>query len=393
MASNYKISEITLKSGDTKYQCVVYVGLDPATGKQRHTTIRRDTYKEVEQALHAFIKDRDDGKLATSDNKTFKQVYDEWHIQYAKRVKPSTLYNVDSKYRANILPYFQYYAIKKITPRICQEMINNVAEKIKSVNEMKMYASLIFKFAMKHGYITKNPMEFVEIPKDQKSFYWQGTQQIQRKYWLKSEVQQFLEIAQKEFRFYDYAMFRLLLFSGMRKGEMQGLNWSDLDMESGELKIDKTLTWNKIKGKFELQAPKTITSNRIIIIDPVTIKILRQWKLEQKKELMALGRTKEITKPDYPMFLNLHETYFPLSHLNNVMDYNFYKHHPTFHKISVHGLRHTHASLLFEAGASLKDVQSKLGHKDIQTTMNIYTHVTETKKQKTQDKFAEFMGF
>ncbi|CAJ1226566.1 tyrosine-type recombinase/integrase [Lactiplantibacillus xiangfangensis] len=393
MASSYKITEIQLKSGKVKYQCVVYVGLDPATGKRKHTTIRKDSYKETELAVHAFIADRDKGKLATGENMTFKQVYDEWHKQYAKRVKPSTLYNVDCKYRKNILPYFQYYQMKKITPAICQNMVNEVAKHIKSVHEMKAYANLIFKHAMKYKYISKNPMEFVEVPKDPASFYWQGTQQINRKYWLKSEVKQFLKIAQAEFNFYDYVMFRLLLFSGMRKGEMQGLNWSDLDMDSGELKIDKTLSWNKSKQRFELQAPKTVTSNRVIIIDPITIGVLKQWKIEQKKELLALGRTNKISKPDYPMFMNMRETYFPLSHLNDVLQYNFYKYHPAFHKINVHGLRHTHASLLFEAGASLKDVQSKLGHKDIQTTMNIYTHVTETKRQKTQDKFANFMGF
>lgn len=56
-------------------------------------------------------------------------------------------------------------------------------------------------------------------------------------------------------------------------------------------------------------------------------------------------------------------------------------------------MRHTHASLLFESGASLKDVQAKLGHSSMDTTMNIYTHVTETKAKKTMDNFAKFMEF
>lgn len=62
-------------------------------------------------------------------------------------------------------------------------------------------------------------------------------------------------------------------------------------------------------------------------------------------------------------------------------------------RITAHGFRHTHCSILFEAGASLKEVQDRLGHSDIQTTMNIYTHVTEKAKQKTAEKFASYVNF
>lgn len=64
----------------------------------------------------------------------------------------------------------------------------------------------------------------------------------------------------------------------------------------------------------------------------------------------------------------------------------------SLHPITVHGLRHTHASLLFEAGASIKEVQERLGHTDIKMTMNIYTHVTRTVKEQTAAKFATFMN-
>ena len=60
--------------------------------------------------------------------------------------------------------------------------------------------------------------------------------------------------------------------------------------------------------------------------------------------------------------------------------------------ITVHGFRHTHCSLLFESGASLKEVQVRLGHTDIRTTMDIYTHVSEQKKEETADRFADYMN-
>lgn len=71
----------------------------------------------------------------------------------------------------------------------------------------------------------------------------------------------------------------------------------------------------------------------------------------------------------------------------------FFKRHKDLHKIHVHGFRHTHASLLFEAGATLKEVQSRLGHSDIKTTMDIYTHITQASREKLAEKFRRHIDF
>ncbi len=69
------------------------------------------------------------------------------------------------------------------------------------------------------------------------------------------------------------------------------------------------------------------------------------------------------------------------------------RHFPELKKIKIHGFRHTHASLLFEAGADIKDVQERLGHTDIKTTMNIYTHITPARKEETAEKFSKYVNF
>ena len=71
----------------------------------------------------------------------------------------------------------------------------------------------------------------------------------------------------------------------------------------------------------------------------------------------------------------------------------FFKRHQDFHKIHVHDFRHTHASLLFEVGATLKEVQSRLGHSDIKTTMDIYTHITQSTREKLAEKFQKHIDF
>lgn len=86
-----------------------------------------------------------------------------------------------------------------------------------------------------------------------------------------------------------------------------------------------------------------------------------------------------------PIFTTYHQklhkmNYMRVSTPNDKLD-DFLKGHQDIHRIKVHGFRHTHASLLFEAGATLKEVQSRLGHSDIKTTMNIYTHITQASRE------------
>lgn len=84
--------------------------------------------------------------------------------------------------------------------------------------------------------------------------------------------------------------------------------------------------------------------------------------------------------------------YCRLAYLNGKLE-RIYQKNPKMPKINVHAFRHTHASLLLAAGASIKDVQVRLGHSDIQTTMSIYTHVTDEVKEKTAAMFQEYMKF
>lgn len=387
------IKEVKLKDGKTVYKSLVYAGINPATGKRVYKKITCDTYKEVENKIKRIAVDRLDDNVAKNDNITFNQAYNEWFATYKSTVKPTTVESVTSKMSA-ILPYLKHKKLKKITHKTCQNMVNSLMEsgkyKRSTVKNFKMYCTKVFAFCEKQGYIAKNPMKFVEVPRSSEDFLYSDKDRVKtkRKYWTKDEVKEFLKLAERELKFHDVVMFRTLIFSGMRKGELQALNWSDVDLETGDVHILKTLA--KINGKIILQKPKTPTSIRTIVIDQGTIKYLKKWRQIQQEEFFALGNT-ELWNSNPPIFADAWGTYFPQSHLNNVMDYNFYLHHPDFHRITIHQLRHTHASLLFESGASVKEVQEKLGHADIQTTYNIYTHVTETKGKQTLDNFANFM--
>jgi integrase len=232
--------------------------------------------------------------------------------------------------------------------------------------------------------ITKNPMEHVSIPKHQNELLSIQSEVDKRNYWTKEEIKHFLEITRNELSFRDYVLFHLLIYTGARKGELLALSWNDIDFEAGSLRLWKTLFHSK--GDFIIQTPKTKESKRLISLDPKTLSLLKKWRIRQKEANMVVMNTIDnnnmaFTREDgSPIRLA-----YPNEKLNIVVK----KHN--LHPITIHGLRHTHASLLFEAGASIKEVQERLGHSDVKMTMNIYTHVTNTLKEQTAAKFQRYI--
>ena len=123
-------------------------------------------------------------------------------------------------------------------------------------------------------------------------------------------------------------------------------------------------------------------------MDDSTMQIMKEWKSKQAKEMLSLGYN--TMGKNQLVFTNLKNKFINPQKIGQ-------KIRPICKKIDLkeitpHGFRHTHCSLLFEAGASIKEVQERLGHADIQTTMNIYAHVTEKKKEETAQKFAAYLN-
>ena len=172
----------------------------------------------------------------------------------------------------------------------------------------------------------------------------------------------------------------------MRKGEALALKWSDIDFVNQTISINKTLSIGE-HNSLIIGTPKTKASYRTIQIDDKTIHYLKEWRKKQRKELFKIG------------FNALSNDQLLFSNKNNeplrpwlVQFWNRSVAKDTGIKyITVHGFRHTHASLLFEAGTPMQDVKERLGHSDINTTMNIYTHVTKSEQKKPADNFARFM--
>ena len=380
------IKQYTKKDGKNYYTVHIYLGKDEITGKDRYTT--RRGFKTKKEALLCEAKIKTEiatNGLLNTEVTTFKEIYELWYEGYQHTIKESTLL-VNQHIFDLLLAKLENMQLKKLTLPYCQKIINNYSKKfsLAVLKKIKIYGSMILDYAVKMKVIYSNPMKDVLLPKPKDDI----TSDDKDKYYSKEELKQFLELVESEQDIKLTAMFRLLAYTGIRKGELQALNWDDIDFTNNMITVNKTLALNTEK-KVVVQTPKSKSSIRSISIDEQTANILKRWKLKQRERFLMIGTrikkhqpcfTEEVTN-SY-LYLN-----FMNANLKRICKKNEFK------LIKVHGFRHTHCSLLFESGITIQEVQERLGHSDLKTTMSIYAHVTEKQKEEVGKKFAKYVNF
>ena len=379
------IKEYINKRDNKKYYMIkVYLGKDE-NGKRKETTRRGFKTKKEAVLCEAKIKTEiATNGLLNTEVTTFKEIYELWYEGYQHTIKESTLL-VNQHIFDLLLAKLENMQLKKLTLPYCQKIINNYSKKfsLAVLKKIKIYGSMILDYAVKMKVIYSNPMKDVLLPKKKDDI----TSDDKDKYYSKEELKQFLELVESEHDIKLTAMFRLLAYTGIRKGELQALNWDDIDFTNNMITVNKTLALNTEK-KVVVQTPKSKSSIRSISIDEQTANILKRWKLKQRERFLMVGTR---IKKHQPCFSDeVTNSYLYLNFMNANLKRICKKNE--FKLIKVHGFRHTHCSLLFESGFTIQEVQDRLGHSDLKTTMSIYAHVTEKQRDKMADKFAKFMA-
>lgn len=378
------IKKYTTKNGETRYLFQTYLGIDPLTGKERRTTRRGfKTMKEAKQAERNLLLDVEENGLPLNQSDgfqdpTFEELAQLWLENYKTTVKPSTFENVKSKVEKMTEEHFEGMKLKKITVAYCQKIVIELSKSYVLYNHYLSVINRIFKYAVLMDVINSNPFDKVIKPK---------SRQTQRKgnFLTKEELKEFLKLAQNTTLSYFFPLVHLMSYTGLRQGEALALKWSDIDFENKKITVDKTAA--RIKEKQTLQTPKTKNSKRVISIDSATLSILKSWKKDQIKIYFKNG--KHFEGEENFIFTNQRGEWV---HIHNFIRY--FKRFIADHKlkpITPHGLRHTHASLLFSAGVEPKNISDRLGHSTVQITLDLYTHITEEQRSDTVDKLLEYM--
>ena len=223
-----KIKEYTLKNGEKRYKFVLYAGIDENTGKKKYiqkTGFRSRKAAQVELTRLEYQKDNRELLNKPLKAVTFDEVAADWFATYKLTVRESTLANTNSRYRTHIAPFFGAYKVDKVTLRQCQAAVNSWFVAVPS--SMPACISLtaaILDLARKQGYILVNPMKDVTRPRRRKG-------QKDNNFYSREELGQFLKAVKETENKKIYACFRLLAYSGIRKGELLALTWGDVDLD------------------------------------------------------------------------------------------------------------------------------------------------------------------
>ena len=323
----------------------------------------------------------DNGEYKPVNERRLKlsKIIEMWLKVYQPTVKESTFATTKRIVNDHVVKVLGNIYIDKLSVIQCQKAVNQwFRDAPCTYKKYIFYTNDAIDYAIKLEIIDKNPMKNVVRPKV-KNVHKEFTN-----FYTKDELNRFLENA-KGYNQKAFTLFRLLAYTGLRRGEVQALKWSDIDFNENLLSVKHTLT-KGLGNKVIVQTPKTSSSYRTVAFDTTTANILKQWKQAQQKKQVIINLNQDQVVFNKGLENNpisdsalayWNKSICELAHLR---------------RITIHGFRHTNASLLFEAGVSMKDVQTRLGHKSIKTTMDIYTHVSKYHQNKAVEKLDNYMN-
>lgn len=370
--------------GKKYYKAKGYIGTDPDTGKKKVITISKcRTKREAELAFSKRQNEFQQNGFTAQAKTTFQEVYDLWLETYKLSVKESTFVKQTEQYRIHILPYFGKKQISKITTAQVQKFANDKVKKFKRYREFISNTSRIFDYAIRRKIISKNPVKNIDIPVPPSKI----DDDAKENYLSKDELIVFLNALDNLDNMKQATFLHLLAMSGCRMGELLGLQWKNVFFNEGYIKIKQSLA-RGIGRRLYLETPKTKSSIREIPLDAETVKALKTWKAQQRKDLLAIGFNS--MSPEQLVFSKTNTNGFiqlstPIKWLNKVLNRLDIK------RITLHGLRHTHATMLLESGRTLKDVSARLGHSSIEITSDLYIHVTEKRSRESVNELVNYL--
>ena len=369
------------KRGKNSYRLTVSEGFDLTGRPMIHRKTIHGTKREAEVELAKFVTEVQNGLVIDSKSLKFSEFVEVWKRDYgSKELAPTTYKRYCRMLETRILPYFGHFYINKIRPtdimkfydllekdtQLVRKKGNNGSKTKKPLSGKTILEHHRLLRAMLHKavywqLIVANPAERVQPPKARKPKR-RSYDDEQTKILLKN-----LELLPSEDTKYKVAII-LTVFTGVRLGELMGLEWQDVDFKNGIISINRSSQYLADMGVFT-KVPKTESSIREIAIPEFIISLLDEYKLwyeEQKSiygELWANSDRLFVQADGKPMHPSTISKWF-VKYVGQI----------GLPVINFHGLRHTNASLLVAQNIDIAVISASLGHAQISTTLDFYVH-------------------
>lgn len=309
--------------------------------------------KDIALQMISYAKSEEKGK-------TFKTVAEEWEEEHFVKLEHYT----SRRYKTllnHALDFFSDCYIKSVTSEQIERFLSLLVRKqysTKTIKDQFSIVKMVFRYAFINGYISSDPTQYIKTPK--------GTASVQRNAITEEEM----DIVNKSTNCTFGLLAYFLMYTGLRKGELLALQWKDIDFNKKEIHVTKSVCHHN--NVPHIKTPKTNSGIRVVmLLDCLSEKL----KTVKNKKLSNYIFSDSETPLTNSQFQCRWEKYQKETGLN----------------ITAHQLRHTFATILFEANVDAKDAQNIMGHSDISVTQNIYTHIRKNRMQDTTNKLNNYI--
>lgn len=371
------IMSVKKDSKTGKWYFRIHVGKDPKTGKRKQKYQGGFlTKKAAQEAIISLQNQVSDGSYFEPSMEDFSVFMNRWFDGiYRREVEITTAESRRHLLDKHILRYFTHSKLNNIDALFIDEFYEACLEADLSPATIKIMHSLLnqaFKKAVKWKLVKFNPVVDASPPTVKNS--------KQKDLWTDEQTKKFMALVSEKNESSKYIP---TIFTGMRRGEMLGLKWIDIDFKDGTIHIQRSLTRTKSKGII-LKDVKTESSNRVIAVSEYVLQVLNEHLLLQKKQKALLG-------PSYNDhgLINCTEDGKPIDPRNLLRQFYNLMEEADLPKITYHDLRHLHATFLMEMGENPKVVQERLGHSRVQVTLDTYTHFNLQMQRNSAKKFED----
>ena len=350
------------RKGEHSWQITLDIGTEPDGRRRRyfetiHSTRKSDAQKRLNELLVSLEK----GVYSPPGRLTLAEHLNNWLGGYVKtNCSVRTHDGYESIVKNHLIPNLGHVQLKHLHQQAIQSYYGKAIERLspRTVAKHHRLLSQALKYAVRQGYLSRNPCDLVDPPA------WKG--KVMRTL-TPTEVEVLFETAEDN---YYYPVIYTAVSTGLRQAELLGLRWRDIDLDFLSISVSRVLY--KRRGICLFKEPKTSHSRRCVAMTPKLALFLREYKAEREQLYQQLGKQLTLDDLVFPSIVGK-----PLDPC--VLTHNFIRvaKQAGLKGVRFHDLRHTFASLMLLRGAKPKVISEALGHSSVAFTMDVYSHIIE----------------
>jgi integrase len=354
---------------------------DTSTGKRRQKSQSvKGTKRDAERALREVLLSLEQGSYVRPNKLTVGELLRQWLRDYASmNTTDRTQESYVSIIERHLIPGLGRIALVDLGAQAIQGYYANKLSEgrvdgrgglsARSVVYHHRILSKALDYAVKMGLAVRNVAKLVDAPR---------VARVTMQTFSPEEVSRFLDVA-RDTDYYVY--FATLLYTGLRRGELLGLRWRNLDLGSGKLSVVET-AYRLGNGEYRIKEPKTPQSRRTVVLPPSLVELLRAYRFDQELLRIQLGIS---SGSDDFVFIRADGS--PINPNAVTLAFRRIIKRAGLKHIRIHDLRHTHATLMLMAGIHPKVVSERLGHANIGITLDLYSHVLPGLQEAAAERF------